>query len=292
MHLTLQHGAYRAQVDTMGGELISCRDGQGLEYIWQGDAAVWPGRNPLLFPIVGALADATVCFAGRAYRMQRHGFARRQEFAVTGHGENWAELELRDSPETRAAYPYPFRLRVRQTLGEGGFTTAVTVENPGPAELPFCLGAHTGFCCPLLPGERFEDYELVFAQPETCPALIPKGGGLDRGRTAPGLENARVLPLRYETFDALDTLVFEGLRSRSVTLRHRTAGRGVRVDFSGFPGLALWTMPDKHAPYLCIEPWHGCPHMEGEGTEFTDKAYCIRLAPGAARTLSYRVALL
>ena len=100
MHLTLQHGAYRAQVDTMGGELISCRDGQGLEYIWQGDAAVWPGRNPLLFPIVGALADATVCFAGRAYRMQRHGFARRQEFAVTGHGENWAELELRDSPET------------------------------------------------------------------------------------------------------------------------------------------------------------------------------------------------
>ena len=32
--------------------------------------------------------------------------------------------------------------------------------------------------------------------------------------------------------------------------------------------------------------------MEGEGTEFTDKAYCIRLAPGAARTLSYRVALL
>ena len=34
MHLTLQHGAYRAQVDTMGGELISCRDGQGLEYIW------------------------------------------------------------------------------------------------------------------------------------------------------------------------------------------------------------------------------------------------------------------
>ena len=66
MHLTLQHGAYRAQVDTMGGELISCRDGQGLEYIWQGDAAVWPGRNPLLFPIMGALADATVCFAGRA----------------------------------------------------------------------------------------------------------------------------------------------------------------------------------------------------------------------------------
>lgn len=67
---------------------------------------------------------------------------------MTGHGENWAELELRDSPETRAAYPYPFRLRVRQTLGEGGFTTAVTVENPDRRSCPSAWGRIPAFAAP------------------------------------------------------------------------------------------------------------------------------------------------
>ena len=88
--------------------------------------------------------------------------------------------------------------------------------------------------------------------------------------------------------DALDTLIFEGLRSRSVALRSRKSGRGVRVSFDGFPMLAFWTMPGKKAPYLCIEPWHGCAAGTAEGPEFTDKAHCIVLAPGESRTLAYR----
>lgn len=44
--------------------------------------------------------------------------------------------------------------------------------------------------------------------------------------------------------------------------------------------LAFWTMPGKKAPYLCIEPWHGCSAETAEGPEFTNKAHCIVLAPG------------
>ena len=33
--------------------------------------------------------------------------------------------------------------------------------------MPYCLGAHPGFLCPLNPGERFEDYRLEFEYEET-----------------------------------------------------------------------------------------------------------------------------
>ena len=263
MELELKRGGRTARVETLGGELVSYRDERGLEYIWGGDPAYWPGRNPLLFPIVGMLKEGKIRFDGREYAMERHGFARRREFTPAARGEDWVRLELRESAETLALYPYSFRLAVEQRLTDTGFSTAVTVANPGEGPLPFCLGAHTGFRCPLEAGERFEDYELVFPERESCPTLLLRDG-------------------------LLDTLIFEGLRSRSVTLRSRKSGRGVRVSFDGFPMLAFWTMPGKKAPYLCIEPWHGCAAGTAEGPEFTDKAHCIVLAPGESRTLAYR----
>ena len=190
-----------------------------------------------------------------------------------------------DAPENSLK---AFRLAVEQRLTDTGFSTAVTVANPGEGPLPFCLGAHTGFRCPLEAGERFEDYELVFPERESCPTLLLRDGLLDRPAALPCLEDTDTLPLDYRWFDALDTLIFEGLRSRSVTLRSRKSGRGVRVSFDGFPMLAFWTMPGKKAPYLCIEPWHGCAAGTAEGPEFTDKAHCIVLAPGESRTLAYR----
>ena len=292
MELELKRGGRTARVETLGAELVSCRDGGGLEYIWGGDPAYWAGRNPLLFPVVGNLRDGKVSVGGKEYAMERHGFARRREFRVAERAEDRAVLELTDSPETLAAYPFPFRLAVEQRLTDTGFVTAATVENGGTAPMPFCLGAHTGFRCPLEAGEAFEDYELVFPRRETCPTIPLREGLLDRDRAVPCLEDTDTLPLDYRWFDELDTLIFEGLRSKSVTLRSRKSGRGVRVSFDGFPMLAFWTAPGKRAPYLCIEPWHGCAAAWQEGPEFTDKAHCITLAPGERRTLGYRVELL
>ena len=221
--------------------------------------------------------------------MERHGFARRREFAVTGRGEDWAELTLEQDEATLALYPWSFRLTVRQQLTDGGFSTAVTVTNTGSEPMPFCLGAHTGFRCPLDPGESFTDYDIVFPQRETCPTLVPDGEGMDWNRTLPCLEDTDTLPLAYRWFDELDTLIFHGLKSQSVRLVSRKSGRGVEVSFPGWPMLAFWTMPHKQAPYLCIEPWHGCSAVAGEGPELADKAFCIILAPGESRTLDYQV---
>ena len=42
---------------TKGGTISSIEDSQGIEYLWQGDAAYWSGQAPVLFPICGGLRD-------------------------------------------------------------------------------------------------------------------------------------------------------------------------------------------------------------------------------------------
>ena len=63
------------------------------------------------------------------------------------------------------------------------------------------------------------------------------------------------------------------------------------MDFSEFPMVAFWTMANGNAPYICLEPWHGCAAREDESGDFADKPHVIRLAPGAEKRLSYRVEL-
>ena len=173
MEIQLKKGAYAAAAETMGGELVSLRDRNGRERIWQGDPAVWSGRNPNLFPIVGGLRNGEVDIDGTVCRMGRHGFARRKEFSVAERGEDYVVLALREDAETLEQYPFPFLFQVRHQLTETGFVTAFTVANTGDRAMPFCIGAHTAFACPVLPGEGFADYRLVFDEPEEADA--PEG---------------------------------------------------------------------------------------------------------------------
>ena len=188
MEIVLKHSGLTARVDTMGGELVSLRDAGGTEYIWGGDPAYWSGRNPILFPIVGALKDGAVRIGGKSYQMDRHGFARRMEFAAVEQGADYAELELRDTAETLARYPFPFSLRVRHQLTQDGFFTRFRVANTGTESMPFCIGAHTAFRCPLAEGEKFEDYRLVFDRVEDTRSILPGPGGcLCHDRPGPAL---------------------------------------------------------------------------------------------------------
>ena len=287
---TLKNASLTAAVRTLGGELVSLQDRAGTEYIWQGDPAFWSGQNPVLFPVVGSLKDGKVDIGGQTFQMDRHGFARRSEFTLADQGPDFAVLELRESPETLARFPFPFILRVRHQLLENGFSTAFTVENPGETPLPFCVGAHTAINCPLLTGERFEDYELAFDQPEDADTLLLNPQGLlQDGKSEPMLRGGK-LALDYEVFRLLDTVISQGLRSQAVTLRHKGTGRGVSLDFHEFPMVAFWTKPG--GPFLCMEPWHGCAAYTGESGRLQDKPHVITLAPGEQTSLAYAFTLL
>ena len=288
MRYTLSNAALQAGIETLGGELVSLRDRAGTEYIWQGDPAFWAGRNPILFPIVGNLKNDRVDIGGRDFEMSRHGFARRSEFCVVEQGGDFIVLELRENGETLSRYPYPFILRVWHRLMEDGFSTTFLVENPGGTPMPFCVGAHTAIRCPLMEGERFEDYQLVFEQPEDADTLLLTPEGLLRPDGMEPMLSEGMIALDYAVFQRLDTIIFQNLRSRRVELRHGKTG--VSLDFSQFPMVAFWTKPG--GPFLCMEPWHGCAALENESGRFEDKPHVITLAPGEKKELTYSFTLL
>ena len=265
MDITLKSGKTAAVVRTTGGELISFRDGAGTEFIWTGDPAYWSGQNPVLFPVVGNLKDGKVEIKGRTCEMGRHGFARQSEFSVVEQGEDFAVLELRENEQSLAQYPYPFRLRVTYKVTQTGFSAAFQVVNTGDGPMPFCIGAHTGINCPLYPGERFEDYELVFDAPEQAASLLLTGDGLIASGQETLLDHSSVLPLSY--------------------------GRGVHMDFPGWPMIAFWTAREG-APFLCLEPWQGCAALEDESGVFEDKPHCVTLEPGESARFQYTVNIL
>lgn len=287
MQFELKRGNLRAAARTLGGELVSLRDGKGQEYIWEGDPAFWSGQNPVLFPIVGSLKDGKVDIGGKSYEMGRHGFARGMEFTPVERGEDFITLELRENEETLTRYPFSFSLKVTHRLLEDGFSTTFAVTNTGAAPMPFCVGGHTAVRIPE--GDRFEDYDLVFDVLEQADSHLLNPQGIIRhdGRK-PMLDGSRIA-LDYRTFAEMDTIIFSMLRSGSVSLLHRETGRGMRLDFHEFPMVAFWTKPG--APFLCLEPWQGCAAWDNETGKFEDKPFCTVLRPGSGKelTCSFRI---
>ena len=78
----LKNGKFTAQVDSYGAQLASLKGADGTEYLWVGDPAYWREHAPVLFPIVGALRENKAKIHGEWVEMNRHGFAKRSEFAV------------------------------------------------------------------------------------------------------------------------------------------------------------------------------------------------------------------
>lgn len=292
MQLGLSLGDLRATVETYGGELVSLIDKNGTEYIWGGTAPYWSGRNPVLFPIVGRLNGGVTYFDGKPYEMAQHGVARKCEFAVAEQGTDYVVFELRENEETLAKYPFPFSLKVRHQLKENGFSTAFRVENTGETAMPFCIGAHTAFRCPLFPEEKFEDYQIVFDQPETIEKiLLNKDNLISHTDREPLLNGEDRFDLDYSVFARLDTIILEGLNSTGVSLQHKDTGRGVHMEFAGFPMIAFWTQGAEKAPFVCLEPWHGCAAVDNETGDFLEKRHCVVLQPGEIKELEYVVTL-
>ena len=101
MSVTIKSSGISAQIRSLGAQLTSIQNTEGLEYLWQGDAAYWTGRSPILFPFVGALDKKGVLLRDKYYYMPQHGFARRSKFLPLSHSDTSITLELTDSDISR-----------------------------------------------------------------------------------------------------------------------------------------------------------------------------------------------
>jgi len=285
---SIQRGPLTATIKAQGAELCSLKNAAGIEFMWQA-APAWPRHAPLLFPIVGRLANDELRHRGKTYRMTQHGFARDNRFVWAERSENSCALVLEDSDATRALYPFAFRLIVTHTLDEAGLDVTLRVINSGGEMLPASLGGHPAFNWPLQAGVTKESYGLSFANQEACPVRRLEGGLL-RAATEPSPVRGTELPLSESLF-VDDAVIFDRINSNSVRYaagQGASAGPWLKMSWRGFRELGVWSKPSG-APFLCIEPWRGHASPAGFDGEFSDKPGLMHIAPGAEEVLSYRI---
>jgi len=280
---TLRSDGITAIIAPDGAELVSLRNQQGLELLWQA-GPLWPRHSPILFPIVGRLKNDALKHRGKVYPMTQHGFARDRRFEWTERGPASCTLVLVDDAQTRARYPFAFRLAVTYTVAQAHLDVAFEVTNTGDEMLPASIGAHPAFNWPMLPGLGKEDYRLTFSSEEREPIRRLKDGLL-RPQPEPTPIEGKTLALSEQLFED-DAIILDHPVSTSVRFA-ADSGPSIEVSWQGFPELGVWSKTG--APFLCIEPWHGFASPLNFDGEFADKPGLMQIAPAAARILKYRI---
>lgn len=298
MRYILENDRLKVEIDSFGAELKSVKSKENdREYMWYADKKYWGRTSPVLFPFVGSLKNKEYTAKGNKYPMGQHGFARDMEHTFVSRSDDTIWFELRSSEETIAKYPYEFVLKIGYQLIDNAVKVLWEVENDSDESLPFSIGAHPAFICPVDEADSKEGYSISFGK-------FAKAGGnsinnivVDKDVTQVALEqvhhhgNTRdtglaitedlVIDLKdgkcpiTEGFFDRCTYMIEGNQANSVGLIDPDGNEFVKVIFDT-PLFAIWSPEEKNAPFVCIEPWYGrCDHVDFEGDieerEFTNK---------------------
>jgi galactose mutarotase-like enzyme len=280
--VSISTAALSAEISATGAELVRLQDRTGADLLWDGNPAVWNGRSPLLFPIVGEVTGNRLNVAGTAYEIGRHGFARTSTFALVGSDAASCTWRLESSEATRRQYPFEFRLDVTYRIEGATLHMEARVTNTGAAVMPASFGFHPALRWPLPYGTSRAAHEIVFERDEPAPIRRPIDGLLSAAQFATPVRD-RHLRLHDDLFED-GALVFDTLASRSVLY-----GEAIRVDFPQMPHLGIWTKPG--AGYVCIEPWQGHASPEGFDGELADKPGVIAIAPGATECFGMSISV-
>lgn len=285
-HYTLRKGKLTADISPTGGELLSLRY-QNTELIWQGDPSYWEGSAPLLFPFCGRVKNGIYRWEGREYSMPIHGFLPATALTLSEHTDDRLTLLLSDTPETRALYPFSFRLSLTYKLSEDSLTLSATVE-AGDHVLPFSFGAHPGFNLPFA-SNGFRDAYLQFAADEPLSRLEITEEGLLGSRQVQYPLHGSALPLSPDPAGGCGIFFALPDSQRALTLCLSDLPCDIGMEFADFSILGLWHA--EGAPYLCIEPWEGLPAPADRPTDLADKPATVCLAPHQTKTLTLRITL-
>jgi galactose mutarotase-like enzyme len=271
-------------VSGLGAELQRLSTASGVELLWDGNPAVWAGRSPLLFPIVGNAKNDRITVDGRAYPLSRHGFARTSTFELVSATPSQCLWRLRANEETRARYPFAFGLHMAYAIGGNRLTMTALVANNDDKPMPVSFGFHPAFRWPLQPGLSREQHEVRFERPEPGPIRRPTADGLLSEAAPSPVEGSR-LALADSLF-VHGALVWDHLQSRSLTYG-ALSGPSLRLDFPDMPHLGIWTLPG--AGYICLEPWQGFASPAGFDGELAEKPGIVSIEPGGARPFSLSI---
>ncbi len=288
MHI-LENDCLRISVADHGAELSSVFDREnGCERLWGADPAIWNRHAPILFPFVGRVYDKTYRVGGKEYAMKtQHGFARDLDFVCTEETADTLCHELCATAETKALYPWDFRLQIRHRLDKEDprlLHVEWAVTNRSDETMVHSIGGHPGFLMPA--GVRKEDCLIGFPGKDELRyfGANPAGFGLP--------EQEKRLPLRdgrapYAP-DIPETWIFEGHQVDAVQILRPEGTPWVTLRCAQFPILAVWANPD--GPFICLEPWFGRCDDEGFAGDVSEKPFVEKLAPGETAHYAYTIA--
>lgn len=290
MRITIADDEVAFVSDSHGAELHSLRFlDEELDYLWM-PSELGLLRTSTCFPLLGTVPDGRYELAGRTYEIPMHGFARETDFDVVDRTDVSVTYEMTDTSATLAAYPFPFRLRVRYSLEGPTLITEFAVGNPGDETMLYSVGSHPRFTCPVDPGEdlAFTDHHLAFDVPEAPEKLVRTFGSrelVDAAFTA----DRRRLRLDEELFPD-GAFCFGSLDSDRVVLGSNRSSRALALDFPGASLLQVWSVPGS--PFVALEPWYGAisSNPPREEDRFWDRRPgTLELAPGATATHAFGI---
>lgn len=229
MNITINNPYASFTCTTKGAELISYTDQDGHQYIWQKNDQYWDKVSPILFPYIGSDIDF-INYGTESYPMLHLGLIKDMDFQITKKGAHSVTLSTMSNEETKQYYPYDFEFSVTFRLRETELEISYTVSNLNKSDMPFLIGGHTNFLCPMEADEKLEEYCLSFADTDK-----------------------EDIPLTHQMFDS-GTNLYDQFTERKVKL-HKNFEHGVVFQFPDFPQLGLWSPPKKNAPFICFQPW-------------------------------------
>ena len=157
----------------------------------------------------------------------QHGFARNKEWELVKGGADdsggaFVELALRDSEETRAAWPHRFELTLRVVISDvGTLRCDLGVTNTGVEELAFTAALHTYF---------------------RCDAAHTTVQGLHGATYLDSLAGRQSVVQDAEAvaFGAEVDRIYLGVGSKPLLLVDATHGRTIAVAASNMPDAVVW----------------------------------------------------
>ncbi len=267
--IVIENSDLRIAIKTQGAELDSIQHkAHQLEYLWQGDAAFWGKKSPILFPIVGTLKDNNFSYEGKKYTLPRHGFARDKTFSVEQHSADSATFLLVSDEDTLKNYPFQFEFRLRYALKDNALCVTYAVKNTSEGDMYFSVGGHPAFRLPLVGGTTYTDYFIELNQAETSGRYPLSTNGLLELKSNPFLENSNKIPLNPALFYE-DAVVLKHLETTSMAILSDKTPHGLRMTFEGFPYFGIWAA--KNAPFVCLEPWCGISDSVNTTQDLTKK---------------------
>lgn len=283
MEYKLKSSELEVRVSSVGSELIEIKRNDGSPVLWNGDERYWKRHSPILFPFVGRLVDGAYLYKGIRYPMTIHGFISHQEFSLVPSDDSTLHMIFISDDKTREIYPFDFSFEVVYELKGNKLDASFIVGNRGDKPMHYGFGLHPGFCVPMEAGLDFDDYYIDFENHGEIKQEVFSAACFDTGKSedCQYLSADSRMNLFHGMFDS-DAICLKGT-GHSLVLKSDKGNRALRVSHDA-PYLSLWHTVGTDAPFICIEPWHSLPAMDGEVIDLETKKDFKLLLPGCSET--------